>query len=131
MKEIFDNGRSKRVSEVVIGDESWIYQYDPKTKQQSEVWCFHDEAPPTKVQRSKSAGKAMVISFFRKTGHVATVVLEERQTVTASWYVTVCVPQVLETLNRQRTRTDYRGLLWHHDNEPAQSASRAVGFMAE
>ena len=21
-------------------DETWIYQYDPETKQQSSVWCF-------------------------------------------------------------------------------------------
>ncbi|GBP46406.1 hypothetical protein EVAR_36389_1 [Eumeta japonica] len=30
-------------------DESWIYAYDPETKQQSTVWVFQDELNPTKM----------------------------------------------------------------------------------
>ena len=36
----FDGGGSKRVWDIVTGDETWIYQYDPETKQQSSVWLF-------------------------------------------------------------------------------------------
>ncbi|XP_026329038.1 uncharacterized protein LOC113237013 [Hyposmocoma kahamanoa] len=28
----FENGTSRRVSEIVTGDETWIYQYDPESK---------------------------------------------------------------------------------------------------
>jgi histone-lysine N-methyltransferase SETMAR len=49
----FDGGSSKSVSYIVTGDETWIYQYDPETKQQSTVWVFDDEDPPTKVVRSQ------------------------------------------------------------------------------
>ena len=35
------NGESSRLTETIAtGDESWIYQYDPLTKQQSQVWMF-------------------------------------------------------------------------------------------
>ncbi|CAK1581132.1 unnamed protein product [Parnassius mnemosyne] len=38
----FRNGASRRVSEIVTGDETWIYQYDPENKRQSSVWLYHE-----------------------------------------------------------------------------------------
>ncbi|GBP57141.1 hypothetical protein EVAR_33384_1 [Eumeta japonica] len=35
-------------------DESWLYAYDPETKQQSTVWVFQNEPYPKKVIRAKS-----------------------------------------------------------------------------
>jgi hypothetical protein len=35
--EKFNQGRSKFVCNIVTGDETWIYAYDPETKQQSTV----------------------------------------------------------------------------------------------
>src|SRR5436190_18626028 len=32
----------------------------------SQVWVFPDEPNPTKVKRSRSAGKKMIASFFKK-----------------------------------------------------------------
>ena len=42
----FDHGMSKEVYNIVTGDESWIYQFDPETKRQSSVWIFPHEHPP-------------------------------------------------------------------------------------
>ena len=77
----FDGGRSPRVWDIVTGDETWVYQYDPETKQQSAVWVFPDENPPVKFKRSRSACKQMIACFFAKFGHVATIPLEDRKTV--------------------------------------------------
>ena len=41
----FDGGRSPRVWDIVTGDETWVCQYDPDTKQQSAVCVFPDENP--------------------------------------------------------------------------------------
>ena len=43
----YDHGASKHVYDIVTGDESWIYAYEPKSKQQSTVWVFSDEQNPT------------------------------------------------------------------------------------
>ena len=32
-----DGGRSPRIWDIVTGDETWVYQYDPETKQHSTV----------------------------------------------------------------------------------------------
>ena len=60
----FDRGMSPRVWDIVTGDEPWVYQYDPETKQQSAVWVFPDENPPVKFKRNRSASKQMTACFF-------------------------------------------------------------------
>ena len=92
----FDGGSSPSVWDIVTGDETWVYQYDPETKQQSAVWVFPDENPPVKLNRNKSASKQMIACFFANIGHVATIPLEDRKTVTADWYVNHCVPKIFQ-----------------------------------
>jgi len=102
MMERFENGASRRVSDVVTGDESWIYQFDPETKQQSAKWVFPGGDLPLKVKQSRSVGKKMVATFFSKSGHIATIVLEDQRTVTAKWYTEVCLPRVFQGIREKR-----------------------------
>jgi hypothetical protein len=46
------------LSRVIAGDKSWIYGYDPETKQQSSQW------------KMKSKVKSMLIIFFNIKGIV-------------------------------------------------------------
>ena len=131
MLQKFDGGRSRRVWDIVTGDETWLYCFDPETKQQSSVWVFPDEDPPVKFKRSRSSSKQMVASFFTKTGHLITVPLEERKTVTSDWYVTNCLPKVMEAWCQRRPRTATRVMLLHHDNAPAHTATRTLEFLDE
>ena len=79
----FDGGRSPRVWDNVTGNETWVYHYYPETKQQSAAWVFLDENTPVKLKRNRSASKQMIACFFAKFGHVASIPLEDRKTVTA------------------------------------------------
>ena len=49
MLQKFNEGKSKRVYDIVTGDESWIYQFDLETKRQSSIWIFPDENLPQKI----------------------------------------------------------------------------------
>ena len=66
MLKKYDRGASKHVYDIVTGGESWIYAYEPESKQQSTVWVFQDEPNPTKVVRARSTSKQMVACFFGK-----------------------------------------------------------------
>ena len=55
-------------SRVITGDESWILEYDPKTKRQSRVWHTANSPRPKRARMSKSKIKSMLISFFDVTG---------------------------------------------------------------
>ena len=94
------NGDSRRVSDTVTGDKTWIYQFDPETKRQSSVWVFPDEQPPTKFKRQRSVGKKMVATFFSTSGHLATVVLEDQRAVTVKWYTEFVSPKYSQKFRR-------------------------------
>lgn len=131
MLEKFNGGSSRSVWDIVTGDETWVYQYDPETKSQSSVWLFVGETPPTKTSKSRSVGKKMVASFFSKTGHIATIPLEDQRTVTAHWYVHQCLPKVFDAWCTRRPKTGLRGLKLHHDNASAHTAAATLDFLAE
>jgi len=49
---------------LITGDESWIFEYDPKTRRQSLKWKSPTLPRPKKVRMAKSKTKVMVIVFF-------------------------------------------------------------------
>lgn len=126
--ERFRGGSSKHVYDIVSGDESWIYSYEPESKQQSTVWVFQDELKPTKVVRSRSVAKKMVASFVSKSGHVATIVLEDRRTVNADWYTTICLPEVISVLRKNNRN---RRIILHHDNASSHTARLTKSFLEQ
>ena len=69
----------------------------------------------------------MVASYVAKTGHITSIPLEERHTVTADWHVHQCLPQVLHAV---RTRRPKSGITLHHDNAPAHTAAATREFLA-
>jgi len=48
---------------VIIGDETWVYQYDHETKQQSAQWKTANSPQPKKFCWSKSRVKTMLLTF--------------------------------------------------------------------
>lgn len=125
----FEAGSSRRVYDIITGDETWIYQYDPETKRQSTVWLFQNEPTPTKVKRARSAGKILIASFFSLTGYLVSVPLRNQRSINAEWYVTKCLPEVFTAVSNKRPNTGLRGLLLHHDNAPAHSAFKTRDFL--
>lgn len=125
----FDAGSSRRIYDIVTGDESWIYQYDPETKCQSTVWLFQNEPTPTKVKRSRSAGKILIASYFTLSGYLVSISLRNQSSINAEWYTTKCLPEVFEAVSNKRPKTGLRGLLLHHDNAPAHSALKTRLFL--
>ena len=63
----------------------------------------------------------MVLTFFAAGGHVVTIPREHQRTVTAQWYSTVALPQVLQKLREKRPRIGLSGILLHHDNAYAHA----------
>ena len=72
----------------------------------------------------------MIACFFANFGHIATIPLEDRKTVTADWYVNHCLPKVFQAWCKRRPRTVVRGLLLHHDDASAHTAAVTLDFLA-
>ena len=50
-------------SRIITGDKTWVYQYDPETKQQSKQWLFLGSAASIKFKFERSVNKVMAIVF--------------------------------------------------------------------
>ncbi|CAF4222144.1 unnamed protein product [Rotaria sp. Silwood2] len=124
----FEEGQSRCVFDIITGDESWFYHYDPELKEQSKVWMATTDPRPTKIHRTRSAGKRMVASFFMKSGLIKSVQLETGATVNASWYVNTCLPQVFKAVSERR---ETRGLIFHDDNARPHRAWITNEFLLE
>jgi len=77
------------MSRVINGDESWVYRYDPKTKQQSSQWKSPGSPRPKKARQSCSMTKSMLIVFFDIRGIVHHEFAPQGQTMNTGFYCSV------------------------------------------
>jgi len=82
--------------DVITGDETWIFEYDPETKGQSKEWHTSASPRPKKVRMSKSKIKSMLICFFDSQGIVHTEFAPQGQTVDQFYYC-----RILERLRKR------------------------------
>lgn len=74
------------MAQLVIMNETWIYFYDPETKEQSGE-CGHSGLPcPKKFQTHKSASKVMASVLWDKDRLLLVDYFEKSATITASYY---------------------------------------------
>jgi hypothetical protein len=77
------------MSRVITVDESWVYGYDPETKQQFSLWKSPGSPRPKEARQSRSAIKSMLVVFFDNRGIVHHEFVPEGQTVNAEFYCNV------------------------------------------
>ncbi len=53
---------------VVTSDESWVYVYDPCSKEKSKEWLRAGKPRPQKPRREMATAKVMIITFFDSKG---------------------------------------------------------------
>ncbi|GFT88999.1 protein GVQW3 [Trichonephila clavipes] len=58
------NSDENFLKKIITGDKTWVYGYDPETKQQSSQWKFPSEPRPKKARQSRSNIKSMLIVFL-------------------------------------------------------------------
>ena len=50
---------------IITGDETWIYDYDPETTDQSSEYRAKGETRPKRARQSRSKINVMMTVFFR------------------------------------------------------------------
>jgi hypothetical protein len=103
---------------VITGDESWCFQYDPKTKLQSMQWKTSASPRPRKAHMSQAQVKTMLICFFYHNGIVNFEFLEQGQTVNQHCYLEI-LARLREAVCRRRHELWPDAWIFHHDNAPA------------
>jgi len=76
---------------LVTMDETWLYPYDPETKQQSKEWRHSGSPPPQKNPNASSAGKVLASIFWDQDGILLIDYLPKAQTINAEYYSSLLV----------------------------------------
>ena len=71
---------------IITTDETWLWFYDPETKQQSSVWKRNSSPPPQEARVSRSGEKYMFIMFMDRWGMLLSHSVPKDQTVNADYY---------------------------------------------
>ena len=82
---MFSSGKW-RLSDVVTGDESWIYWRHIGRKKSNSTWIAKGESPSTVVRRNRFEPKTMFTVFFKTTGPVLIDCMPSGQTINTSYY---------------------------------------------
>ncbi|KAJ8958440.1 hypothetical protein NQ318_002226 [Aromia moschata] len=88
------------IKRIITGDETWVYEYDVKTAQQSSEWRAKNEQKLKQPRQSRSKIKVMLIVFFdyRVVHHEF---VPEDQTVNKEYYLAV-LRRLCEAIRRKR-----------------------------
>jgi histone-lysine N-methyltransferase SETMAR len=115
---------------VITGDESWEYGYDPQTKVQTSQWKTPNSPRPNKVRQLKASVKVMLIALFDLERIVRSEFVPSGTTVN-----TACCKGVLERLrnivNRKRPQKWANDFVLHHDNAPCRISLLIHQFLSD
>jgi len=67
-------------------DETWLYHYDPETKQQSVEWRHSVSPRPQNIRVQKSGGKFLASIFWYLDGILLIYYLPNGRTVNVEYY---------------------------------------------
>jgi len=104
-------------------NETWLYHYDPETKQQSIEWR-HSGSPspaPKKIWVQKSSGKVLASFFGDQDSILLIYYLPKGQSINEECYSSLLV-QLKDILKENRPGKLTKVLLFLNDNAPAHRA---------
>jgi len=102
-------------------DETWLYHYDPETKQQSMEWWYSGSPHPKKFRVQKSAGKVLISIFWDEDGILLSDYLPKGQTINVQYYSSLLV-QMKDILKEKLRGKVTEWVLFLHDNASAHRA---------
>lgn len=124
-------GNPEFLDNVITGDETWVFQYDPETKRQSLQWKTAGSPRPKKARMSRSRVKVMLIVFFDNKGLVHHEFVQQGQTVNQHFYKEVLSRLIARIRRSRRDLWENNRWILHHDNAPAHNALSIRQFLAE
>ncbi len=123
--------RERRVFKVAVTiDESWIYCYDPETKEQSKEWLRSMEPRPQHAKRGIATGKVMVVTFFDAKGLIYREFVRRPRTVNQITFRQIFTRFDIACQNRRPRGTAQGCRFIHMDNASSHTAHLTRVHMA-
>ena len=102
-------------------EETWLYHYDPETKQQSVEWQHSSSPRPQKFRVQKSPGRVLASIFWDQDSIFLMDCLPKGQTIITGYYSCLLV-QLRAILKLKHRGNVTKVVLFLHDNALAHWA---------
>ena len=76
----------RRLEEIVTGDETWIYHFQPDSKAKNKVWVSSEGDRPVIARRCKTSNRMLYAIFFDSKGPVLQIPVPKGSSVTGKFY---------------------------------------------
>ena len=77
--------------QIITGDETWVFQYNPETKSQSMQWKIAKSPRSKKARMSKAKINFMLMAFFDQQSMVHHEFVLEGETINKHFYQQVLI----------------------------------------
>jgi len=120
---------SSFLGNVIMGDETWVYGYDPEIRVQSSQWKSTSSPRVKKARQSRSNIKVMMTVFFDLDGIVRAEFVPRNTTVNSEYYKGL-LERLRNDVCRKRPDKWANSFVLHHDNAPCHTSLLVRQFLS-
>ena len=81
---MFPKYRKTSFNNLVTGDETWVYYFEPKRICSNSVWATINAVIPSITKRQRTVKKVLYVIFLEKKGPVMQLPVSKGRTVTGA-----------------------------------------------
>ena len=129
--EKYDKCDPRRLEEIVIGDGTWIYHFQPDSKAKNKVWVSSEGDRPVIGCRCKTSNRMLYGIFFDSKGPVLQIPVPKGSSVTGKFYRESILTQLVDFYQKRRPRTGVHGIKLLHDNALAHKSATVQEYLKE
>ena len=129
--EKYDKCDPRRLEEIVTGDETWIYHFQPDSKAKNKVWVSSEGDRLVIACRWKTSNRMLNAIFFDSNGPVLQSPVPKGSSVTGKFYRESVLTQLVDFYQKRRRCTSVCGIKLLHDNAPAHKSATVQEYLKE
>ena len=126
--ERYDKCDPRRLEEIVTGDETWIYHFQPDSMAKNKVWVSSEGDRPVIARRCKTSSRMLCAIFFDSKGPVLQIPVPKGSSITGKFYRESVLTQLVDFYQKCTPRT---GVKLFHDNAPAHKSAMVQDHLKE
>ena len=117
------------MEEIVTGDETWIYHFQPDSKAKNKVRVSSEGDRPVITCRCKTSNRMLCAIFFDSKVPVLQLPVPKGSSVTGKFYRESVLTQRVDFYQKRRPRTGVCGIKLLHDNAPAHKSATVQEYL--
>ena len=129
--EKYDKCDPRFLEEIVTGDETWIYHFQPDSKAKNKVWVSPGGDRPVIARLCKTSNGMLYAIFFDSKGPVLQIPAPKGRSVTGKFYRESVLTQSVDFYQKRKPCTGVCSIKLLHDNAPAHESATVQEYLKE